>query len=222
MLLETKRVVKRYKRGSQTFNAVDGATLSLDPGEFAVIKGHSGSGKSTLLGIIAGVISSDDGIVNFAGQDTSRLDDNALSKLRNDKIGYIPQGHTVLANMTVLENVCLPRYIGERKDSPTAKALELLERLGISQLARQYPSELSGGELRRLSIARALLNSPELIIADEPVSDLDSEKAAEVWNLFAEAANGGTAVLAVTHSDNGLENINCKYFTMQNGGLTND
>jgi putative ABC transport system ATP-binding protein len=199
---------------------VDGATLSLDSGEFAVIKGHSGSGKSTLLGIIAGVIALDGGAVTFAGQDTAALSDSALSRLRNDKIGYIPQGHTVLANLTVIENVCLPHYIGARRDNPTPRALELLGRLGILPLARQYPSELSGGELRRLSIARSLLNAPELIIADEPVSDLDAEKAAEVWQLFAEAARGGTAVLAVTHSDSGLEGIGYRHFTMENGLLT--
>ncbi|MDR2606711.1 MAG: ABC transporter ATP-binding protein [Oscillospiraceae bacterium] len=219
-MLAVHNLTKRYSRNGAEFSALSDVSLNVGNGEFAVISGHSGSGKSTLLNIIAGLLKADGGTVTLDATELTGLDDGAMSRLRNERIGFIPQGHSVLANLTVIENVCLPRYLHSRKDNASELATELLRKTGIENLANQYPAQLSGGELRRASIARALLNEPTLIIADEPVSDLDSANAEKIMRIFSDAAESGTTVLIVTHSDAGLANIDCRRFEMQNGGLT--
>jgi putative ABC transport system ATP-binding protein len=206
-MLAVNNISKRYTRGGRKFAALDGITFSVDSGGFTVISGHSGCGKSTLLNIIAGLLKPDSGTVTIDGADTSALSDRELSELRNRKIGYIPQGHSVLENLTVLENTALPFYLSKRGGEPYSAAKTLLARMGIAELAEQYPAQLSGGELRRASIARALINSPALLLADEPTSDLDPDNARSVMSLFAETANSGVAVIVVTHETQSLEGL---------------
>jgi putative ABC transport system ATP-binding protein len=229
MFLEVKDLVKRYQRGGKSFAAVDDVSLTLDVMEFVCITGHSGSGKSTLLNLIAGFLTPDEGMVSLEGEELTALDDKALSRLRNTQIGYIPQGHSVLASFTVWDNIRLPFYLHRRggkglshnnlQSTCVERAQKLLEQMGIAHLAGQYPSQLSGGELRRVSIARSLMNEPGLLLADEPTGDLDQDSSETVMELFSAIAAAGTAVLVVTHEQENLHHAT-RHLVMVSGCLT--
>ena len=199
MLLELTNLSKEYPCGGKSFFAVRDVCLSLDAGDFAIIAGRSGSGKTTLLSLIGGLLIPSSGKVVFDGCDLMALSDRKLSALRNEKIGFIPQGYSILSNLTVLDNVLLPYFLHRRRGDAGDRALALLKELGIAHLANAYPKQLSGGELRRVAIARAFINNPKLLLADEPTNDLDTESARYVMSLFSRAADEGMAVLLVTH-----------------------
>ncbi|MDR2397727.1 MAG: ABC transporter ATP-binding protein [Spirochaetaceae bacterium] len=222
MMLEIHEVSKTYLRGQTPFFALQDVSLSLEAGDFVCIAGPSGSGKSTLLGIAAGLISPTQGQVCFQGQDYNCLSDETLSALRNQSIGYIMQGPSLLPNFTVLQNVLLPYYIGPQgnklEGAPIERASTLLEQVGMLALAAQYPAELSGGELRRVAIARALVLAPTLVIADEPTGDLDDGRTEEVMRLFTQAAQAGAAILVVTHDTAPFRSGNRRYI-LQAGRL---
>ena len=223
-VLELRGLTKEYRRGEWLFNAVNQANLSVEAGDFISITGRSGSGKSTLLNMSAGLIKPTRGNVLFNGEDIYQLSDKAVSLFRNEKIGYVPQGHSLLANFTVLENVCLPWFLFKRETPPgqplpEERAFELLEKTGITHLAASYPKELSGGEMRRVAIARSLINNPALLVADEPTGDLDGETTAEIMELLCAIARTGTAVLIVTHELDTLSWGN-KTYSMDAGNLT--
>jgi putative ABC transport system ATP-binding protein len=217
-LLELKNLTKEYRRGGRAFNAVNEVSLSVEPGEFISIIGRSGSGKSTLLNMSAGLLRPTEGAVLFEGRDIHRLNDRELSFLRNEKIGYVPQGQSLLSNFTVFDNVCIPWFLFRREGDVEGRAFILLEKVGISHLAASYPKELSGGEMRRDSIARSLINDPRLLIADEPTGDLDVQTTAEIMELFSRIAREGTAVLIVTHELDTL-NYGNKTYSMDGGNL---
>jgi putative ABC transport system ATP-binding protein len=219
VLLELQKLTKEYRRGEQAFNAVDCASLFVEPGDFISIIGRSGSGKSTLLNMSAGLIKPTQGTVLFDGKDIYQFGDREISLFRNEKIGYVPQGQSLLSNFTVLENVCIPWFLFKREGEPAERALSLLEKTGISHLAASYPKELSGGEMRRVAIARSLINNPPLLIADEPTSDLDAETTAEIMKLLSTISREGTAVLIVTHELDTLSYGN-KTYAMKSGNLT--
>ncbi len=218
MLLQARNLVKDYRRGATPFRAVNDVSLEIGKGDFICILGRSGSGKSTLLNLLAGLLTPTSGEVTFENQDYSSLSDNGRALLRNTALGYIMQGQSVLPNLTVLQNILLPLVIDRRKDDLSDRALSLMERVGISHLAFQYPASLSGGEMRRIAIVRALLSFPKLLIADEPTGDLDEETADEIIELFAQVANEGTAVLMVTHDVATVRYAN-HIFTMKTGVL---
>ena len=199
MILQAKNIIKEYVQGGKPFQAVNNVSLEIHQGDFICIVGRSGSGKSTLLNILAGLLTPTSGKIYFEGQDYDALNDYQRSFLRNTKLGYIMQGQSVLPNLTVLQNVMLPSAFFRRKENPYKKALVLLDKVGLLNHASQYPSSLSGGESRLVSIARALLIYPKLVIADEPTGDLDEETTQEIMELFASVAKEGTAVLMVTH-----------------------
>lgn len=202
MLLEARNLSKEYRRGNQPFFAVNGVQLELRAGDFAIIIGRSGSGKSTLLNLIGGLLTPTCGDISIEGCNIMSLSDKELSVFRNSKIGYIPQGQSILSSLSVLDNVRLPYYLQKRQGDADKRAISLLEKVGISHLANACPHHLSGGELRRVTIARALMNSPKLLLADEPTNDLDTQTTAEVMNLFSGIASEGTTVLLVTHDLN--------------------
>jgi putative ABC transport system ATP-binding protein len=217
-LLELRELTKEYQRGGRSFNAVNRASLSVEPGDFISVIGRSGSGKTTLLNMGAGLLRPTEGTVLFEGNDIHRLKDRELSFLRNEKIGYVPQGQSLLSNFTVFDNVCIPWFLFKREGDVEGRAFILLEKVGISHLAASYPKELSGGEMRRVSIARALINEPRLLIADEPTGDLDTRTTAEIMDLFSRIAQEGTAVLIVTHELDTLRYGN-KTYAMDGGTL---
>jgi putative ABC transport system ATP-binding protein len=217
-LLELRELTKEYKRGGRAFNAVNRVSLSVEPGDFISVIGRSGSGKTTLLNMGAGLLTPTRGSVFFEGKDIYGLKDKDISFLRNEKIGYVPQGQSLLSNFTVFDNVCIPWFLFRREGDVEGRAFILLEKVGISHLAASYPRELSGGEMRRAAIARALINEPRVLIADEPTGDLDAQTTAEIMRLFKAIAAEGTAVLIVTHELDTL-NYGNKTYSMDAGKL---
>lgn len=212
-------ISKEYKRGERSFKAVDGVNLILNPGDFITIIGKSGSGKSTLLNIIAGITLPTSGNVELDGKSILTFSDRIVSSYRNQKIGYIPQGQSTLADLTVLNNIRLPFHLSGQGGDSVTKAEELLKRVGIAELANSYPKQLSGGELKRVAIARALINNPDVLIADEPTSDLDKQTTKEVLTLLGSIAKTGKAVLIVTHDLDAVGYGNRNY-VMESGVLT--
>lgn len=199
MSFEIKNVSKEYRRGDKSFYAVKDISMELQEGDYYCIAGRSGSGKSTLLNLIAGLLDPTSGEIFIDGQNIFTLPDKEASFLRNSKIGYIPQGQSLLNNLSVFDNVRIPHFLGKYEGDAAEKAMTLLEQVGLSHLANLKPQQLSGGELRRVAIARALVNNPKLILADEPTNDLDAKLTADILNIFSKVAEGGTAVLMVTH-----------------------
>lgn len=206
IVLQADAVTKSYVRGNSAgcrFDAVKDASLVLEAGKLTEIIGHSGSGKTTLLNMAAGLLAPTSGKILLDGTDLYRLSDKELSRLRNEKIGVVPQGQTALSVLTVLENVLLP-YSLYRKDIPSdavKEAKELLASVGLEKLTDSMPSELSGGELRRMSVVRAMIMKPQVLMADEPTGDLDKENTEIVLKMLRNAADQGTAVLLVTHEE---------------------
>ena len=198
-VLQITNLCKEYTRGGIPFKAVNNVSLSINTGDFINIIGRSGSGKSTLLNMTAGMLTPTSGSIELDGENFSEKNDSELSKIRNDKIGFIPQGASALPNFTVMENILLPFYLWAHGGDGEGFAYILLERLGISHLANSYPSELSGGELRRVLIARALINSPQILLGDEPTGNLDEENEGIVVDIFRRLHDEGVTIIIVTH-----------------------
>ena len=221
-MLKAVNLSMRYFRKTGQANhffAVQYANLTLRPGEVALLTGRSGSGKTTLLHMLAGLLTPSDGKVWLDERDLYALPDAELSRLRNAKFGVIPQGRSAVDTLTVLENVLLPQQLrGDRGDMD--KALKWLDALGIADLRSARPAELSGGELRRMAIVRALAGDPEIILADEPTGDLDDENTAAVLSLLRRSAvEEGKAVLLVTHDSEALP-YGTRMYRMESGVLS--
>lgn len=194
-----KQFFRKGRESARNFDAVSGVSLELSAGELVELVGRSGSGKSTLLNMIAGLAVPTEGSVILEGQDLYALNDAELSKVRNAAYGVVPQGQTALYNLTVVQNVKLPYLMYRSDDGVDDRAMELLSTLGIADLAEAYPAELSGGEMRRMAIARALICNPKVVLADEPTGDLDDENTIVVLESLRAMADAGAAVLVVTH-----------------------
>lgn len=219
MLIAMENLTKTYTRGREQFNAVDTVNLMISPGEFINIIGRSGSGKSTLLNIIAGLLPPTAGQVKFQDTDLYQLNDSGLADLRNQHLGYIPQNFGALHNLTVFDNVRLPHYLFNREGDPNGRVAYLLEEVGLAALSEMLPGQLSGGELRRMLIARALVNNPEVLLADEPTANLDVETTKEIMKLLEKINRNGTTVIMVTHETDTLHFGN-KLLKMASGCLT--
>ena len=181
--------------------------------------GRSGSGKTTLLTLLLGLCMPTEGEVAFNDRALSGMSDEQISALRNAHIGYVPQHAGLVPTLTILDNIRLPWHLANRRGTePAGRAEELLTAVGLADLGGQYPRALSGGELRRAAFARALMNSPELIVADEPTSNLDRESAEVVVRMLIEARQAGAGVLLVTHVTLGIGASNAIY-DMVNGEL---
>ena len=197
--LEAQKLVKEYNRRGKTFRAVDDIDFTIEPGDFVMIEGESGSGKTTFLNLLTGLTDPTSGVVLIGGKPLKNIGDKELSKIRNQKIKYIPQGESLLSALTVRENILFPYTIGGLEKPSYERLLEVSDKLGITDLLDEYPSDLSGGEMRRATIARAVINKPSLIIADEPTGSLDSANTSKVMEIFRDIASEGTAVIVVTH-----------------------
>ena len=219
MLLEVKNLRKDYKRAMQQFSAVNNISFSMAQNDFISIMGKSGSGKTTLLNMIAGLLTPTQGKVTINGTNLFELDDKQVSAFRNQYLGYIPQGSSLLPNLTALENIRLPFSLTKRENQSSLNyALQLLEKAQISYLKDAYPANMSGGEMRRIAILRALICQPQLVIADEPTSDLDEESSAQIMALLADIHQQGTGLLIVTH-DNDVASYSQRTLKMSSGRL---
>ncbi|MBS6720073.1 MAG: ABC transporter ATP-binding protein [Peptoniphilus harei] len=198
-IIKTENLSKSFKRGSNTLYAVKNVNFTLEEGDFVNIIGRSGSGKSTFLNLLSGLLKPTEGKIFAKGKDMSDFSDREISKYRNEIIGFVPQSLGTLPNLNVLENVSLPYYLFKRDDSAYEKAAMLLDEMGILHLKDDFPKNLSGGELKRVLIARSMINSPELLILDEPTSDLDKNTTMEIMDLLKKINSKGTALIIVTH-----------------------
>ena len=201
--------------------AVAETDLCLSSGTVTAVMGRSGSGKSTLLHIMGGLLPPVTGKVFVGTTDLYALSEDARAELRSSSLGIVPQQLMSLRALTVRENVLLSALLYGRKQGVSAHADALMERLGIASLTQVYPSELSGGELRRMMIARALVDTPQILLLDEPTGDLDAENTRRVLELVRETADAGTAVLLVTHEGEAASYADVCY-TMAEGRLEQD
>ena len=219
MLLQAQGLSKRFKRRGDDFFAVKDVDFSLDTGEFVFICGRSGSGKTTFLNLLAGLLNADSGTVTYSGKNIFSFSDDEKSLYRNESIGFVPQTIGSLPNLSVLDNVRLPHFLFQRDGDREGRAVLLLEMMGIAHLKDELPKNLSGGETKRMLIARALMNAPAVLIADEPTSDLDGATTKAVMSALKTVNKEGTAVVIVTHDTEILDG-GIKTYTMTDGKLS--
>lgn len=216
-MLTAKNIKKKYGK----LEVLKGIDLEIAKGEVVSIVGASGAGKTTLLQILGTLDKADEGEVWIENQLVSDLNDKALSKFRNQKIGFIFQFHNLMAEFTALENVLMPAYISSEFKVQSSKfnerAISLLEMLGLKERMKHFPSELSGGEQQRVAVARALINSPAVVFADEPSGNLDSKNAEELHQLFFDLRKQfNQTFVIITHNDQ-LANMADRKLVMQDG-----
>jgi putative ABC transport system ATP-binding protein/lipoprotein-releasing system ATP-binding protein len=220
--LVVEKVIKTFAVGESTLQAVNDISFEIERGEFVSITGHSGSGKTTLLAILGGISKPSSGRVLFDGMDIYSLGSNGLSEYRCEKIGFVFQFASLLPMLTAKENLLLPVGFHTRKlsvDKAEKKALELLGLVGLNDKADSYPAQLSGGQQRRVAIARAFMNEPEMILADEPTGDLDEETEADVMKFFMTMnEKNRTTFLMVTHNMD-LAKQTKRQMKMHNGNI---
>ncbi|NPV06134.1 MAG: ABC transporter ATP-binding protein [Syntrophaceae bacterium] len=195
-----ENITKTFRVGDQDLHVLKGINLRIEQGEFAAIMGTSGSGKSTLMNLMGCLDVPTSGRFLLAGRDVMQLDDDELSELRNEHIGFVFQSFYLLPYATVLENVLVPTlYREKRKDRVRDRAVELLKLVGLEERMKFRPTQLSGGEQQRVAICRALINDPELLLADEPTGQLDSRTAGEIMGVLTRANERGKTVVVITH-----------------------
>ena len=203
-ILELREVTKRYEAGAGSVQALSDVSLTVRAGESLAVVGPSGSGKSTLLNLIGALDRPTSGTVLLEGRDLAGLGESQLAELRNRRVGFVFQLHHLLPQCTALENVLIPTLAGGRPDAAEAqvRAPRLLERVGLADRAHFRPSQLSGGERQRVAVARALVNSPRLLLADEPTGSLDRAASDELGDLLIELNRAeGVTLIVVTHSE---------------------
>lgn len=201
--MDLEGITKEFYLKSEKVFALKEFSYKFEKGKFYSVMGHSGSGKSTLINILGLLLTPTSGKYLLDGQDVSKLNDDLCSDIRMKKIGFIYQDYNLDENMTALENVMLPMLINKdiKNSERETRALKLLTQFGLEERLKHYPKEMSGGEQQRVSIARALANSPEYIICDEPTGNLDEENEKIVFNLLKELSQQGKTIIVVSHSD---------------------
>jgi putative ABC transport system ATP-binding protein len=200
-VIEFRGVRKIYRQGRREVVALDGISISFRSREFATIMGPSGSGKSTLLHLAGGLDVPTEGDVLLDGQATRALNDTALTLLRRKAVGFVFQFFNLIPSLTIVQNACLPALLnGSSSDQARQKALELLRRVGLDSRLDHYPEELSGGEMQRVAICRALITEPSVVLADEPTGNLDTASGVEVLKILQEIARERTVII-VTHDE---------------------
>lgn len=200
--VKLENVWKTYKMGGERINALQGATLEIKKGEFFAIQGPSGSGKSTAMHVIGALDKPDTGTVHINGKDTSRISEDGLAELRGKTIGFVFQQFNLIPTLTAIENVALPIvFQGKSETERNSAATRLLGEVGLLERKNHRPSQLSGGQQQRVAIARALANDPEIILADEPTGNLDSETGKKVLEMLKGLHKKGKTIIVVTHDD---------------------
>jgi putative ABC transport system ATP-binding protein len=201
-LIELEGITKTFGTGAAAFQALKGVDLTIERGEFVAVMGPSGSGKSTTMNILGCLDVPTDGVFRFRGVEVQKLDRDQRSLLRRRYLGFVFQGFNLLARTTALENVELPLlYRGESKTARRAAAMRALDQVGLVPWADHTPAELSGGQQQRVAIARALVTEPDVLLADEPTGNLDSERSVEIMELLRRLNAEGITILMVTHEE---------------------
>jgi putative ABC transport system ATP-binding protein len=201
-LIKLKNIAKIYQMGSLEVKALQDISLEINRNEYVALMGPSGSGKSTLMNILGCLDTPSKGEYILNNTDVSRLHDNQLAEIRNKEIGFVFQTFNLLARYTALENVALPLiYAGIGKEEREARAIEVLTQVGLKDRMSHKPNELSGGQRQRVAVARAMVNKPSIILADEPTGNLDSKTSIEIMDLFTEIHRLGNTIILVTHEE---------------------
>lgn len=223
IVLRTTDLTKRFKSGEVMVDALRGVSFEVKRGELIGIIGPSGSGKSTLLGIISGLDTPTSGTVEIDGVDITRLNERKLTRIRNEKIGFVFQSFNLIPTLTALENVALPvQFAAKRKANPHKRARELLDMLGLGDRMGHRPTQLSGGQQQRVAIARALANDPAILVGDEPTGNLDTESSGVVMAALKEVQRDmNTTVILVTH-DMGVAGLTERLITLVDGEITTE
>jgi putative ABC transport system ATP-binding protein len=217
-LVRLTEVTKVYQGGIT--GALNGISVAVEKGEFAAIMGPSGSGKSTMLNLVAGLDRPSSGTVTVGGTDLRTLGEAGLARFRRDHIGFVFQFFYLLPNLTALENVLIPAQL--KGDVVPGRARELLEQLGIKEVADKYPARLSGGQQQRVAIARALINNPTLLLADEPTGALDTHTGDQVMELLGELHSKGQTILLVTHDAKLATRHAARVISVMDGKIVDD
>jgi putative ABC transport system ATP-binding protein len=217
-LVRLTDITKMYQGGIT--GALNGVSVTVDKGEFTAIMGPSGSGKSTMLNLVAGLDRPSSGTVTVGGTDLGQLGEAGLARFRRDHIGFVFQFFYLLPNLTALENVLIPAQL--KGNVVPGRARELLEQLGIKEVADKYPARLSGGQQQRVAIARALINNPTLLLADEPTGALDTHTGDQVMELLGELHRNGQTILLVTHDAKLATRHAARVISVMDGKIVDD
>lgn len=221
-VVQLRDIRKKYLMGEVEFEALRGVSLDIHKGDYISLMGPSGSGKTTLMQLIGLLDRPSSGHYVLADQDVTELSENDRADARNRKIGFVFQAFHLLPRMSVLENVEVPMtYAGFSNSEKKERALEVLEKVGLGEKARSYPSQLSGGQKQRVAVARALTMSPSILLADEPTGNLDSKTADDVMGLFEDLNNDGATVIVVTHEPD-IANHTKRIVRIRDGLLESD
>lgn len=220
MLIECQDLQKNYIADNQQVVAAGNISLQVAEGDFVTILGHSGSGKTTLLSLIGGLTRPDSGRVLIEGADAWAQNDKQASSVRNQTIGFVFQFASLIPTLTSMENLLLPLSFKDMKCTGKERAEMLLQQVGLIDKRNSYPAQLSGGQQRRIAIARAFMNSPRIILADEPTGDLDEQTEEEIMQFFNQQHEAGLTFVVVTHNSQLAKNsTNLRIFHMKNGSL---
>ena len=221
-LIRVQDVWKTYQVGDQQVHALRGLSLDVEKGEYTALMGPSGSGKSTLMNMLGCLDTPTSGKYHLAGEDVGTLDDDALADIRNRRIGFVFQTFNLMPRYTALENVALPMvYAGLGAAERTARAQEVLHQVGLGDRMDHRPNELSGGQRQRVAVARALVNRPDLLRADEPTGNLDTKTSIEIMALFEEIHAAGNTVIIVTHEEDIAAHTH-RIVRLRDGVVSND
>jgi putative ABC transport system ATP-binding protein len=201
-VISLRGITRDFQLGAQTVHVLKGIDLDIQQGEYVALMGPSGSGKSTLMNLLGCLDTPTAGSYHLAGRDVSRMDDNDLAAVRNKEIGFVFQTFNLIPRQTALQNVALPMvYAGASKEVRTERAEEVLRQVGLEDRMDHRPNQLSGGQRQRVAIARALVNTPSMILADEPTGNLDSTTSVEIMKLFDDIHKAGNTLVVVTHEE---------------------
>ncbi|MEJ6796411.1 MAG: ABC transporter ATP-binding protein [Flavobacteriales bacterium] len=221
-LIRVENIFKIYKVGNQVVKALNGFSLSVSENEYVALMGPSGSGKSTLMNVLGCLDSPTSGKFYLNGPDVSSLVDDELAEIRNKEIGFIFQTFNLLPRYTALDNVTLPLiYNGTSKAERIKRGKEVLDQVGLADRMDHRPNELSGGQRQRVAVARALVNRPSIILADEPTGNLDSQTSYEIMELFDDIQKAGNTIILVTHEE-GIANSAHRIVRLRDGVLESD